>query len=485
MRIPDRIYGIENELGVVMQRADNTWYQVPGYRTKHLLQSGINSVMPFLEVVRLWHSNGGCTYIDTGEHPEYASPECRSVKDAVLYSKAGELLASEVFCKPNPKDGSRLVLIKNNLGCDDTGRADGHFGCHENYTMYRLDLNDISRLKQFTPFLISRQIMDGAGWWQPDGNYLFSQRSKSIEEEIGRTTTNNRPLIALRDTINDTGHLRRLHIIPGDANILDVACFLKLGTMSLVIALVEAGRVPQIKYSYPATTMKQIASNPDITAPCEHFTYGGKKLSPFDMQVLYYEMIKHNLPGADFASPQVEAETYMIMKLWKQALDALYSHDQAWMLGRLDHATKKYLADRIIGKRHLSPSEIKSIRKDIDLMYHNITDRTMQQRMNTQWANRRLLTDKQIEKACYFAPRNTRARIRGLFISSILDIAKKVKSQINWTVCKDGDMSSYDGEFHMNDPFASSDLHFSQFLIKCLGRPRTTIYHHQPLGCDS
>ena len=390
-------------------------------------------MLPFIDVVRLWHSNGACTYIDTGEHPEHATPECRSVKDAVLYAKAGEILMNDIFNKPFV-DGSRMILIKNNLGCDTFGEVDGQFGCHENYLMYRLDLNDIAKLKQFTPFLISRQIMDGAGWWQPDGTYLFSQRSISIQDEIGRTTTNNRPLITLRDTVNDTGHMRRLHIIPGDANILDVACFLKLGTMSLVIALVEAGLMPQIQYSYPVTTMKQIASNADVTAPCETITCAGKKLSAFDVQVIYYEAIERELPCAAYASEKVEAETRMIMALWKQALDALYSHDIEWMLGRIDHATKKYLADRALGTHNLAPSDAQEIRKNIDIMYHNITDRTLQQRIDTRWPNRRLSTDKQIEKACYFAPSDTRAHIRGLFVSSILNIADNVKSRIDWTM---------------------------------------------------
>jgi len=483
MRIPDRIYGIENELGVVMQHTDNTWHTVQGQYTKQLLQAGPNSVLPFLQVIRLWHSNGACTYVDTGEHPEYASPECRSVKDTVLYTKAGELLMRDIFSRPFP-NGSRMVLIKNNVGCDSSGEVDGHFGCHENYLIYRLNLEDISKMKQFTPFLISRQIMDGAGWWQADGTYLFSQRSIGIMDEIGRTTTNNRPLITLRDTINDTGLMRRLHIIPGDANILDVACFLKIGTMSLVIALAEAGLMPEIQYSYPATTMKEIACNPDVTAPCKNFTHKEKQLSPFDMQVIYYETVERNLPGAEFASPKVEAETRMIMTLWKQTLDALYGRDEEWMLGRLDHATKRHLANRVIGTRNLSPSEMQDIRKNVDIMYHNITDRTLQQRMNIRWADRRLLTDKQIEKACYFAPSNTRAHIRGLFVSSILDIADNVQSRIDWIVCKDGEMSSYDGEFTMTDPFSSSDPHFSQFLMRCLALPRKKTFSHQPPGCD-
>ena len=238
--------------------------------------------------------------------------------------------------------------------------------------------------------------------------------------------------------------------------------------------------MPEIQYKYPATTMKYIACNPDVTAPCEYFTYGGNVLSAFDMQVIYYETVKRNLPGAQFASEKVEAEIHAIMTLWKQTLDALYGHDEEWMRGRIDHVTKRHLADRVIGTQSLSPSEIMSVRKDIDLMYHNITDRTLQQRMNARWPDRRLITDKQIEKARYFAPSDTRAHIRGLFISSILEIAEKVRSRIDWTMCKDGDMDAYNGEFAMTDPFAPSHPHFSQFLVRCLALPHKKIFFHQP-----
>src|ERR1700742_561023 len=41
-----------------------------------------------------WH-NGGKLYFDVG-HVEWATPECRSVREAIVYDKAGERLLSSV-----------------------------------------------------------------------------------------------------------------------------------------------------------------------------------------------------------------------------------------------------------------------------------------------------------------------------------------------------------------------------------------------------
>ena len=483
MRIKRRIYGIENELGVVMRYDDKVWGDVALGRTLLIHKPNDTSVRPFTNPIRIWHTNGSCSYIDTGEHPEYASPECSFIKDAVLYAKAGELLMNRILC--TPVNGARMMLIKNNLGYDLEDAAAKSFGCHENYLMHGLNLDDPAMTKRLIPFLITRQIMDGAGWWESDGTFLFSQRSLCMEDEVGNSTTNNRPLITKRDTLNDTGPMRRLHLILGDANILDAACFLKLGTTSLVLSLIEAGCAPLIEYGPPILTMKRIARNPDITVPqTQQLQYGGKELSAFDVQTLYCEIARRELASAAFDSEEIRAEMYCVLDLWEQALHALFRRDEQWMIGRFDYATKHYLAERVIKQRQLSsPSDIKALRKDIDLMYHNITDRTLQNRMNIQWADRRMLTDKQIEKAVYFPPRNTRAGMRGLFVASILDMPMRVNTEIDWLHCTDADLPESQRTAFIKDPFDTRNSDFIEFLLRSQALPHNqTLTHYMP--CD-
>ena len=484
VRMQRRIYGIENELGVVMRYNNKVWGDVARGYTRRMHKANDTSVGPFFRKVHLWHTNGGCSYIDTNEHPEYASPECCSVGDAALYAKAGEFIMRSIFS--NPVDGARLILVKNNLGCDAEGKVECSFGCHENYLMHGFSWTDPVMMQRFVPFLITRQIMDGSGWWEPDGTYLFSQRSTCIEQELGGTTTNTRPLITTRDSLNDTGPMRRLHLILGDANILDVACFLKIGTTSLVLSLIEMGCAPIIEYRSPIQIMKRIARNPDITIPQAGFVHEGKELSAFDAQVLYHEAARHAFVQAVFDSDEIQAELQLVLDIWEQTLHALYRHDEQWTVGRLDHETKRYLAERMIKQRRLSSaSEIKNLRKEIDIMYHNITERTLQDRMNIQWADRRLFTDKQIEYACYFPPRHTRAQMRGLFVASVLDLKGHLCGDIDWTCCMDKELPLYKNMCSMKDnPFETRTANFIEFLTDCLNLPHDNAFpYSEPSDC--
>ena len=100
--------------------------------------------------------NGGRLYIDMG-HLEYSSPECRTVRDAVAYDLAGDLLLQSAL--EGTRRGEEVSFIKNNVD-HVTGAT---FGCHENYLMRR-DLQFNPRLLgTLLSFLATRQLFTGAG----------------------------------------------------------------------------------------------------------------------------------------------------------------------------------------------------------------------------------------------------------------------------------------------------------------------------------
>ena len=66
--------------------------------------------------------------------------------------------------------------------------------------------------------------------------FQITQRADFFEEEVGLETTLKRPIINTRDEPHaDAQKYRRLHVIIGDANISEVATFLKLGTTAIVL----------------------------------------------------------------------------------------------------------------------------------------------------------------------------------------------------------------------------------------------------------
>src|SRR5215475_3749452 len=116
--------------------------------------------------------------------------------------------------------------------------------CHENYLMSRITpFAEIVRY--LTPFFVTRQVICGAGrvGRGADGReegFQISQRADFFEVEVGLETTLKRPIINTRDEPHaDPEKYRRLHVIIGDANMSELATYLKLGTTALVLSMIE------------------------------------------------------------------------------------------------------------------------------------------------------------------------------------------------------------------------------------------------------
>src|ERR1700753_4365498 len=156
-------------------------------------------------------TNGARLYVDHA-HPEYSSPEVTNPRDAVVWDKAGEWIMAEASRRAAEIPGTAPInLYKNNT--DNKGAS---YGSHENYLMARTTpFADIVR--DLTPFFVSRQVVGGAGRVGPGQ----AGPSPGFEPHA------------------DPERYRRLHVIIGDANLSEVSMYLKMGTTSLVLAMIE------------------------------------------------------------------------------------------------------------------------------------------------------------------------------------------------------------------------------------------------------
>ncbi len=146
--------------------------------------------------------------------------------------------------EPCCPEGQELVVYKNNS--DGKGNS---YGCHENYLMDRsVPFGQI--VAHATSHLVTRQIFIGSGKVGSEAPgmrtdevpFQITQRADFFEEEVGLETTLKRPIINTRDEPHaDSQKYRRLHVIAGDANLSEVATFLKLGTTAILLAMVEDG----------------------------------------------------------------------------------------------------------------------------------------------------------------------------------------------------------------------------------------------------
>jgi len=196
-------------------------------------------------------TNGARYYVDHA-HPEFSSPECLDPRTLVVYDKAGERILAEsarraVELAPG---GRRIQVYKNNT--DGKGTS---YGTHENFLVDRA--TPFGRLvRDLTPFLVTRQIFAGAGSLVRDHHdgsvgFQIAQRSQFFEVEVGLETTLKRPIINTRDEPHaDPERYRRLHVIIGDANMNEVATYLKTGTLAIVLNMIEDDACPGEEWQF-------------------------------------------------------------------------------------------------------------------------------------------------------------------------------------------------------------------------------------------
>src|SRR6266446_475846 len=237
-----RIYGLENEFGIAF--TCNGRRTLPSEKVVRYLFEKLITTEGFLNV---FLENGARFYLDTGCHPEYATPECASPMDVMIYDKAGERILENLLNYAQNKvheEGfqGELAIFKNNT--DFVGNS---YGCHENYLADRT-ADFYYMAEQLIPFLVTRQIFTGAGkvFRTRRGTvYHISQRAQHIRQKISGTTTNERSIINTRDEPHAIKEkYRRLHIIVGDSNMSEFSTYLKVGTTAIVLQMIEDDFLP-------------------------------------------------------------------------------------------------------------------------------------------------------------------------------------------------------------------------------------------------
>lgn len=453
MFVRDRAYGIETEYGCIARMKSGT-VLVPEDFPAQFLHSyirtyGANGGGLISDGHRLWNLNGSLTYIDTGLHPEHATPEVRSLRDAVMYYKAGDQLMSDTFS--SIRNDLQIELYKNNLSGGFVCDAGATYGCHENYLIYdyRAAPLELAKWDVLIPFLVTRQIIDGAGCWDQEGSFFLSQRAFYMGRYRKEGSV---PL-----SVKDIGRMARMHVTTGDSNIMEFATFLKLGTFSLMLSLAEAGVAPDMTIDRSIMAFYDVACS-DYRDPVLMLR-SGERVSALQVQARYYEVACHEIRKAKFESADTEAEFKRVLACWEASLNALERNDIAWMLGRFDWATKKWLG-RSRADEH--QETVLERRKNLDVFYHASTLGSLQERINARFADRRIVTDEEIFRAKTDPPLGTRASSRGILIRRMHALEKKFRLNLDWHCVTAGSPPKV--FLHMDAPLKSYDDEVASFI---------------------
>ncbi len=353
-------------------------------------------------------TNGARLYVDHA-HPEYSAPECTNPLDAVIWDKAGERVMAEAAARAAAMPGGPAIqLYKHNT--DNKGAS---YGCHENYLMNRsTPFADIVRY--VTPFLVSRQVVCGAGrvGRGADGReegFQISQRADFFEVEVGLETTLKRPIINTRDEPHaDPDKYRRLHVILGDANMSEVSTYLKLGTTALVLAMVEERFLASdLSIESPVAELRAVSHDPSL----RHLVTlrDGRKMTAVQLQLEYLELARKF--SEDKYGTDVDDITSDVLARWESVLGRL-SEDPMLTARELDWVAKLELLEGYRSRDALDWGHPRL--QLVDLQYSDVRlDRGLYNRLAERGRMTRLVDERDVIAAMDEPPTDTRAYFRG------------------------------------------------------------------------
>jgi proteasome accessory factor PafA2 len=385
--------------------------------------------------------NGARFYTDHA-HPEYSTAECRCARQALACDKAGEIVlrkaVSELKILCPELD---VTLYKNNS--DHKGHS---YGCHENYLM-DADAHEGCIIADsglasgvLIPFLVTRQVFAGAGKVGGEAShsrqagYQISQRADFIENLYGLETMYARPVINTRAEHHaDARRFRRLHLIPGDANMCDVAGFVKLGATQIVLQMMEDGFIsPRWALNDPIAALRRISMKYDAVVGLEN----GSRMTALQIQRGFLEKADQFRHAAGAAAiPRYEE----ILSCWAAVLDGLdqlkvsrdftIEDDPGDLAGKLDWVLKLVLLARYRRSRGCSWDH--PLLKVLDLQYHRVDSlEGLYYKLQRDGMTETVCDREEIEHFVDHAPEDTRAYFR----SRCLQKFPREVFLLNWEV---------------------------------------------------
>jgi proteasome accessory factor A len=359
-------------------------------------------------------TNGARYYVDHA-HPEYSCPEAPDARTALVCDRAGEeiLLRSMEAARPLLPDGQEIVVYKNNS--DGKGNS---YGCHENFLVDRaVPFGRI--VAHLTAHLVTRQVFTGAGKVGSEAPgmrtdevpFQLTQRADFFEEEVGLETTLKRPIINTRDEPHaDAQKYRRLHVITGDANLAEVATFLKLGTTALVLAMIEDDTLGEpLALARPVAAMHQVSWDLSLSQPLE--LADGSRCTAVEVQWRLLEAARRHAASRGLEALGPEEVGREVLSRWEAVLAGLES-DPMRLASQLDWVAKYRVLQAYRERHGLDWSDPRLAA--MDLQYHDLRPATsLARRVGLE----RLTDDAEVARSVTEPPAGTRAYFRGTCLS--------------------------------------------------------------------
>lgn len=350
-------------------------------------------------------ANGGRLYVD-GAHPEYSIPECSNPREVVAFERIGErILARSLTELTRARGREQCIVYKNNS--DGKGNS---YGYHENYMVSRaVPFNRL--LQVLAPFFVTRLIVAGAGKVGAENQagpaeYQISQRADFFECLADLNTMVKRPIVNTRDEPHaEYSKYRRLHVIVGDANMAELSTYLKVGTLSMVLELLEAGAaLPHIELDEPVRAIKQVSRDLDMKQSLK--LSNGRPTTALAVQRAYWSAATSYY--ADHPTTEIMQD---VLRRWEHVLDCL-EKDPRLLVEELDWVAKRHLIESYMDRKGCGWSDPRV--KLMDLQYHDVRpDKGLFYTLERSNLIKRVVSEEEIVRAETLPPPGTRAYFRG------------------------------------------------------------------------
>ena len=216
---------------------------------------------------------------------------------------------------------------------------------------------------------MSRQVYAGAGKVLQTARgamYCIAQRAEHIWEGVSSATTRSRPIINTRDEPHaDAERFRRLHVIVGDSNMSEYTTFLKVGTTSILLRMLEEDPSPwrDLTLENPIRAIREISH--DITCRRRVRLANGRELSAVEMQSEYLNRALRFAKRHGLSPLEQQA-----LEMWEHVMTHLET-DPLKLSREIDWVIKYHLIEAYREKHDLPLTHPRVAL--LDLAYHDVS----------------------------------------------------------------------------------------------------------------
>ncbi|MEO5628031.1 MAG: proteasome accessory factor PafA2 family protein [Candidatus Saccharimonadales bacterium] len=445
-----RIMGSEMEYGLISyDKYDSLLMDWPGKDTFRL-------GLPKSYIQRsLFLANGARFYIDVGNHPEYATPECNDLDDLIAHEFAGEAIAYQTFSQIAAKDNTPVERFRLNKSVVDDN--DNYWGYHENYQSAGIEQKAFR--ENVVPLLAihiaTRGSLFGAG--HAGVQYQTTQKGLAVRTltDGAANSIDSRPLIDSNrsEPHADGEEWRRIHITSGDPNMLPWPTWMKFGTTSVVLRMIEAGvNLDDLRLAQPVEAVHTVSRDTDLKANLS--LKNGRNTTALEIQT---ELAKR---AAKFAESHPLSDQEMdVIQEW-QAACADLQQDSDLCYGRVEWVTKQTVLAAFTMRNQIS-YESPKLNLPINLWTNlDPNQKGGARKLRNSGLLPKMPTAEAIEYAINHAPA-TRASLRGRVVLALCKA--NMQGVVNWAK-----INISNEDYDLPDPSQTENPEIEELIRKIL-----------------